>query len=91
MMSCETHGGSLPRGHSQTAECTPEMPPPTPWGKPVGNGDPDVDHQEVTFLRGEVGFPRAAILTSCPAQPDGAWEPRGQPPYPQHLFNLMRM
>ena len=31
---------------------TPRDPPTTPWGNPVGNGDPNVDHQEVTCLRG---------------------------------------
>ena len=38
------------------AEGTPRNPPPTPWGHPVGNGDPDVVDQEVTFLGGG-GFP----------------------------------
>ena len=27
-------------------------PPQTPWGNPMGNGNPDVDDQEVTFPRG---------------------------------------
>ena len=31
---------------------TPRDPLPTPWGNLVGNRDPDVDDQEVTFLRG---------------------------------------
>ena len=32
--------------------------------------------------RWRVGFPWGTILTSCPAQADGGWELRGQPPYP---------
>ena len=69
-------------------------PPGTPttlWGKPVGNGDPDADDWEVTFPRGG-GWapPDQPFQPPAPAQPDGGWEPRGQPPCLQHPFNLMR-
>ena len=74
------------------AECTPRNPPQTPWGNPMENGVPNVDDQGVTFLRGEGWVPpEQPFQTPAPAQPDGAWRPRGQPPHPQHLFNLMRM
>ena len=35
----------------------PRSPPPMPLGNPAGSGDPDMDDQEVTFLRGKGGFP----------------------------------
>ena len=41
---------------------SPRDPPPTPWGNPVGNRDPDVDDQEVTFLRGGGCEPRGQPL-----------------------------
>ena len=56
--------------------------PPTPWGNPVGNGDPDVDDQEVTFLKGGWVPPEQPFWSPAPGQPDGGWEPRGQPPHP---------
>ena len=41
-------------------------PPPKPGGNPVGNGDPDVDDQEVTFPnRGRVGTCRSTNSTPC--------------------------
>ena len=46
------HGGPPEGGSSQGTKFTPRDPLPVPWGNPVGNGDPDVDDQEVTFLRG---------------------------------------
>ena len=76
------HGGSLLRGCSLRPECTPRTPP-TPWGNPVGNGNPDVDDWEVTFLTGEGWVPpEQPLQPPIPAQPDGGWEPRGQPPCP---------
>ena len=36
----------------------PKDPPLAPWGNPVGNEDPDVDDQDVTFLRGGGWEPR---------------------------------
>ena len=47
-----THGGPPTGGHSQGTKCTPRNSPLTPWGNPVGNGDPNVDDQEVTYPRG---------------------------------------
>ena len=47
----------------------------------MGNGDPDADDQEVTFLRGGGWVPpEQPFQPPAPAQPDGGWEPRGQPP-----------
>ena len=58
----------------------------------MGNGDPDVDDQEITFPRGGGWEPRGQPLPPpAPTQPGGGWEPRGQPPHPQHPLNLMRM
>ena len=54
----------------------PGDPPQTPWGNPMGNGDPDVDDQEVTFLRGGGLVPQEPPFQSlAPSQPDGGWEP----------------
>ena len=36
----------------------PRSPPPTLWENPVGNEDPNVDDQEVNFLRVEGGNPQ---------------------------------
>ena len=61
----------------------PRNPPQTPWGNPMGNGDPDVDDQEVTFLRGGGWVPlEQPFWPPTHAQPDGGWVPRGQPPCP---------
>ena len=70
----------------------PRNPPQTPWWNPMGNGDPDADDWEVTFLRrGGWVSPEQPFWPPAPAHPDGRWEPRRQSPHPQHLFNLMRM
>ena len=66
-------------------------PPPTPWGNPEGNGDPDVDDWEVTFLRGEGGNPEDNHFHPC--SPTTRWKVGTQDNLlgPQHLLNLMRM
>ena len=62
---------------------SPRDPLPTPGGDPVGNGDPNVDDWEVTFLRGGGWEPTGQLLQPlAPIQPDGGWGPRGQPPQP---------
>ena len=43
------------------------------------------------FQEGRVGSLQQPFWPPGPAQPDRGWEPRGQPPCPQLLFNLMRM
>ena len=49
----------------------PRDPPLTPWENPVGNRNPDVDDQEVTFLRGRGWEPRGQpLLPPTPTQPD---------------------
>ena len=49
----------------------PRNPPLTPWGNPVGNRDPNVDDQEVTFLRWGRWEPRGQPLwPPAPTQPD---------------------
>ena len=40
----------------------PRDPLPPPLGNPVGNWDPNVDDQEVTFLRGGGWKPRGQQL-----------------------------
>ena len=46
----------------------------------MGNRDPNVDDQEVTFLRGVGWEPRGQPLQPpAPTQTDDGWEPRGQP------------
>ena len=50
------HGGSPQGGHSQGTKH--KHPPLAPWGNPVGNGNPNVDDKEVTFLRWEGGNPQ---------------------------------
>ena len=55
---------------------SPRSHPPIPWGNPVGNGDPNTDDQEVTFLRGggwvPVGQPFQPL---APTKPDGGGFP----------------
>ena len=68
----------------------------------MGNGDPDVDDWEVTFLRwGGWVPPEQPLWHPAPTQPDGGWEPRGQLPCPPapiqpgevmgHLINTLAM
>ena len=86
------HGGSLLGGCTLRAECIPRNSPPTPGGNPVGNGNPDVDDWEVTFLRGGGWDPlEQPFQPPAPEQLDGGWEPRGQTSCPQHLFNPVMM
>ena len=73
-------GGSLLGSHTPWAEHTPQKPPLTPWGNPVGNGAPNPDDQEVTFLRGRGWIPPGQpSQPPAPPQPDGGWIPLGQP------------
>ena len=61
----------------------PSSPPPMPWGNPAGSGDPGVDDQEVTFLRGGGWVPPGQpFQPPAPIQPDGGWAPQGSPPQP---------
>ena len=81
MMSCNSSWGTSTGRSPSDSWMHPRDPPPTPWGNPVGNGDPNVEAWEVTLLRGwePIGQP---LQPSAPIQPDGGWEPRGQPPHP---------
>ena len=77
------HGGCLLGGHTPRAECTPQTSPTNTLGKSCGNWGLDVDDQEVTFLKGGGWVPpEQPFWPPAPAQPDGGWEPRGQPPHP---------
>ena len=51
-----------------------------PWGNPVGNGDPNADDQEDTFLRGGGWVSPGQPFQPAPTQPDGGWVPQGPPP-----------
>ena len=95
-------GGSLQGGCSLRAEHIPRDPLTTPWGYPVGNGDPNVDDWEVTFPRGGGWEPAGQPLQPpLPAQLGGGWEPRGQLPHSPaltqpnenvgHLINTLAM
>ena len=54
-----------------------------PWGNPAGNGDPDVDDQEVTFPRGGGSVPPGQpFQPPAPTWPDGGWVSQGPPPHP---------
>ena len=79
IMSCDSSWRiSTGRLHSENWTHLPEIPPPTPWGNPLGNGDPDVDDWEVTFLRGGGWVPpEQPFWPLAPAQPDGGWKHRG--------------
>ena len=95
------YGGSLLGGHSLRAECSPRDPPLTPWGNPVGNRDPDVDDQEVTFPRGGGWFLWSTHFDLLPLHNQMEGEPGGQPLHPQasiqpnedigHLINMLAM
>ena len=68
-------------------------PPPTPLGNPVGNRHPNSDDQEVTFLRGEGGFPQdQPFQPAGTAQPDrGVGSPSDNLLNPQLPLNLVWM
>ena len=96
------HGGAPQGDCTLRSKCTPQKPTTNPLGKPYGNGDPDVDNWEVTFLRGGGWVPpEQPFQPPAPAQPDEGWEPRGQPPWPPapvqpvddigHLNNTLAM
>ena len=69
-----------------------ERPPTTPWGNPVGNGDPNVDTWAVIFLRGGQWVPpEQPLQPPAPAQPDGGRIPEDNLLIPQCPFNAMRM
>ena len=76
----------------QELNAPPRNPPQTPWGNPMGNGDPDADDWEVIFLRGEGGFPQSNHFDLLPLhnQMEGG-SPEDSLLICQHLFNLMRM
>ena len=58
----------------------------------MGNGDPDVDDQEVIFLRGEGGFPQSNHFNLMPLHYQMEGGNLGDNLLTsQHLFNLMRM
>ena len=81
----------------------PRSPLPRPWENPLGNGNPNQDDQEITFLRrGRVGspqIPRQPFQPQAPTQPDGGLVPQGPlPPSPApaqpnedvgHLINTL--
>ena len=52
------HGEPLPGGSSQGTEHAPQGPTTDSLVKSSGNGDPNVDDQEVTFPRGGGWEPR---------------------------------
>ena len=60
----------------------PRYLPLTPWGNLVGNGDPNEDDCEVTFLRGEGGTHRSTSSTPATTQSN---EDVG------HLINMLAM
>ena len=67
-----SHGGCPQGDCTLRAEHTPRHPPQTPWGNTMGNEDPDVDDQEVIFLRGEGWVPlEQPFQPPACAQPDG--------------------
>ena len=77
----------------------PRSPPPMPWGNPAWNEDPDVDDQEVIFLRGGGWVPSGPFQHPAPTQPDRGWASQGPPPQPltpaqpnvdvEHLINTL--
>ena len=93
--------GALQRECALRAECTPKIPPQTPWGNPMGNGDPDADDWQVTFLRGEGGFPwtnHFDLLLLHNQMEVGAQRTTSSPPAPVqpdedvgHLINTLAM
>ena len=59
----------------------PRNPSPTPWGNSAGSRDPDVDDQEVTFLRGVGAVPLGQpFQPPASAWPDGGWASQGPLP-----------
>ena len=60
----------------------PRDPPPTLWGNPVGNRDPDMDDQEVTFPRGGRWESQGPPLwPAAPTQLRGGVGTEGAPPH----------